>query len=506
MVNTIDLNILTIPLIILIEEKTNTIEVKIKRMVEFFFKLYRKCYDLRSAKWNAYSNANNKIINDAYMAGQPTVRISDGRQCYTINFSCMSQVNEETGNRREVALGLLSSVSSTRVQEHVSATLSYIFGSDNEENSNNTNNEEKSKINRSSKKPPTTTTAFSGTTTSNAPSIDREQLDRATSAALSEMRESHLKNGFRTYYTLSVVNNPKKHENVSAIAPEDAKIYGLEEFSTENIVATCVRLMSPKICIDRESLQALMMLCVRLTTKYENAEVFAREGGIKLLLEMKQTGGYLRASTLANLLIRHTLEEPKTLAMAMEKVIAAKTLQTIPPGHRDLIHMLRSMSAAVARDPETFKQIARSMLRIDINALRRGVFSEDYRLIMKSISPLSSKRTTEKPNENSITVKVIYDLLQALIVPVNSKQKQTFEEKLVSSAAKSHGRHSSSSSSFNNSSNSNSNYGGNNNSNSNHTTNDIIEDTLFRHSRPLVDDNDLSFIAMSIGGSSHGKL
>lgn len=303
------------------------------------------------------------------------------------------------------------------------------------------------------------------------------------------MRDSHSKNQFRTYYTLSVANNVKKESVVPTVGEDDAKLLGLEEFSTENIVATCVRLMSPRICVDRDSLHALMMLCVRLTTKYENAEVFAREGGIKLLLEMKQSGGYLRASTLANLLIRHTLEEPRTLATAMEKVIAARTLQTIPPGYRDLIFMLRRMSSAVARDPDIFKEVARSMLRIDINTLRRGVFSEDNRLIMKSVPPPNTKRTTEKPNENSIAVKVVYDLLQALIVPANANQKQTFEEKVVTNAAKNHSRHTNTSASFSASTNSvttTATFGSNNN-NSNY----------------LVEDNDLSFIAMSFGGPSN---
>lgn len=317
---------------------------------------------------------------------------------------------------------------------------------------------------------------------------NQNQLDRATTAAISEMRDSHLKNRFRTYYTQSVANNTKKDSNVPTVGEDDAKLLGLEEFSTENIVATCVRLMSPRICVDRDSLHALMMLCVRLTTKYENAEVFAREGGIKLLLEMKQSGGYLRASTLANLLIRHTLEEPRTLATAMEKVIAARTLQTIPPGYRDLIFMLRRMSSAVARDPDIFKEVARSMLRIDINTLRRGVFSEDNRLIMKSVPSPNAKRTTEKPNENSIAVKVVYDLLQALIVPANANQKQTFEEKVVTNAAKNHSRHTNTSASFSSTTNSVSTTAtfGSNNNNSNY----------------LVEDNDLSFIAMSFGGPS----
>lgn len=91
---------------------------------------------MQSGKWNAYTNGNNKIINDAYNNGETTVRVSVGRQRYTINFNCMSQVNEETGNHRPVVLGLLSSVTSPRVSNHVSTELSYILSSDNEENSN----------------------------------------------------------------------------------------------------------------------------------------------------------------------------------------------------------------------------------------------------------------------------------------------------------------------------------------------------------------------------------
>lgn len=109
---------------------------------------------MQSGKWNAYTNGNNKTINDAYNNGETTVRVSVGRHRYTINFNCMSQVNEETGNHRPVVLGLLSSVSSPRVPDHVSATLSYILGSDNEENSNVNTDEQKPKLNRLIKKAP----------------------------------------------------------------------------------------------------------------------------------------------------------------------------------------------------------------------------------------------------------------------------------------------------------------------------------------------------------------
>lgn len=116
-----------------------------------------KWYDVQSGKWNAYTNGNNKIINDAYNNGETTVRVSVGRHRYIINFNCMSQVNDETGNHRPVVLGLLSSVSSPRVSDHVSATLSYILSSDNEDNPNVNADEQKPKLNRLVKKAPNLT-------------------------------------------------------------------------------------------------------------------------------------------------------------------------------------------------------------------------------------------------------------------------------------------------------------------------------------------------------------
>lgn len=75
------------------------------------------------------------------------------------------------------------------------------------------------------------------------------------------------------------------------------------------------------IPVDRDALHALMKVCLRLTRDYKNAEVFAREGGVKLLLEMTQMSSFTGCINLSTLLIRHTLEEPRTLRLAMEKVI-----------------------------------------------------------------------------------------------------------------------------------------------------------------------------------------
>ncbi|XP_032797159.2 LOW QUALITY PROTEIN: E3 ubiquitin-protein ligase HUWE1 [Daphnia magna] len=65
-----------------------------------------KWFDIVSGKWCPYTAANNKIIDDAFWAGQNSVRVTAGRRRYLLQFSSMIQVNEETGNRRPMMLSL----------------------------------------------------------------------------------------------------------------------------------------------------------------------------------------------------------------------------------------------------------------------------------------------------------------------------------------------------------------------------------------------------------------
>lgn len=64
-----------------------------------------KWFDLSTGKWTLYSPMNNRIINEAYWAGEPNVRITCSRRRYLITFSCMTQVNEESDNRRPITMG-----------------------------------------------------------------------------------------------------------------------------------------------------------------------------------------------------------------------------------------------------------------------------------------------------------------------------------------------------------------------------------------------------------------
>ncbi|KAK3103700.1 hypothetical protein FSP39_021121 [Pinctada imbricata] len=63
-----------------------------------------KWFDDSTGRWCKYSLGNNKTIDDAYRAGETSVRFQAGRRRYTVYFSTMVQANEESGNRRPIML------------------------------------------------------------------------------------------------------------------------------------------------------------------------------------------------------------------------------------------------------------------------------------------------------------------------------------------------------------------------------------------------------------------
>jgi hypothetical protein len=65
-------------------------------------------YDISTSKWTNYLPPQNKLINDAYMAGESEVAITLSRHRYMINFKCMSQINEESSNHRPIIMTLKS--------------------------------------------------------------------------------------------------------------------------------------------------------------------------------------------------------------------------------------------------------------------------------------------------------------------------------------------------------------------------------------------------------------
>ncbi|XP_043484818.1 E3 ubiquitin-protein ligase HUWE1 isoform X4 [Leptopilina heterotoma] len=296
-----------------------------------------KWFDLTTGKWMVYSTANNNTINEAYMAGESQVRISYSRRRYLITFSCMTQLNEETENRRPITMSFKK------------------LGSNEESADSNMDTEESPAENKEKEK--------------------EKEKDK----------------------------EKEKNKNV--------QIQGLDPSITPSIVQACVKLLA--IPVDRDALHALMKVCLRLTRDYKNAEVFAREGGVRLLLDMTQASNFIGCINLSTLLIRHTLEEPKTLRLAMEKVVRSRTQSNIPPAYKEILFMTRQISSAVCRDPEVYRQVCENILRVDVSVLKRD--DVDNRLVVKALPPVQSSAT---PMTEDVSIEVIHDLLNALIKPM----------------------------------------------------------------------------------------
>lgn len=94
------------PLLLIIDrlEKVATL-TKRKQMMHKVTTRAWKWFDLSTGKWTLYSPMNNRTINEAYWAGESSVRISCSRRRYLITFSCMTQLNEDSDNRRPITMG-----------------------------------------------------------------------------------------------------------------------------------------------------------------------------------------------------------------------------------------------------------------------------------------------------------------------------------------------------------------------------------------------------------------
>ncbi|XP_072752701.1 E3 ubiquitin-protein ligase HUWE1 isoform X5 [Anoplolepis gracilipes] len=312
------------PLLLLIDrlEKVATL-TKRKQLMHKVTTRAWKWFDLSTGKWTLYSPMNNRIINDAYWAGESSVRISCSRRRYLITFSCMTQVNEDSDNRRPITMG-------------------FKLNTDKEDGGSDSN-------------------------------MDTDE------SPIEEKRNT--------------------------------VIQGLDPSIAPSIVRACVKLLA--IPVDRDALHAVLKVCLRLTRDYKNAEVFAREGGVKLLLEMTQMCSFTGCVNLCTLLIRHTLEEPRTLRLAMEKVIRARTQSNIPPAYKEILFMTRQISSAVCRNPEVYREVCENILRVDISCLKKDDI--DNRLVVKALPPSHSPAL---PMVEEVSVGVIRDMLNALIKPM----------------------------------------------------------------------------------------
>nr|DBA21602.1 TPA: hypothetical protein GDO54_018212 [Pyxicephalus adspersus] len=334
-------------------------------------------FDDRSGRWCSYSASNNSTIDTAWKAGETCVRFTAGRRRYTVQFTTMVQVNEETGNRRPVMLTLL------RVPRLIKG-------------GKNGNGQELEKTLEEGKE------------------LETKQKEEKV-ADVTPAPESV---------------SPEKESPTEELKIGDIVIQGLTEEMVTVLIRSCVSMLG--VPVDPDTLHATLRLCLRLTRDHKYAMMFAELKSTRMILSLTQSSGFNGFTPLVTLLFRHIIEDPFTLQHTMEKVVrsaatsgAGSTTSGVVSGSlgsREINYILRVLGPAACRNPDIFTEVANNCIRIALPAPRgSGTASDDEfeNLRIKGPNAVQLVKTTPvKPSTLPVisdTIKeVIYDMLNAL--------------------------------------------------------------------------------------------
>ncbi|XP_075345786.1 LOW QUALITY PROTEIN: E3 ubiquitin-protein ligase HUWE1, partial [Mycteria americana] len=341
-------------------------------------------FDDRSGRWCSYSASNNSTIDAAWRAGETSVRFTAGRRRYTVQFTTMVQVNEETGNRRPVMLTLLRAPRSGK------------GGKDGAEGER-ASEEGRDPEGRGKEEPP-------------APEPPSEE---EASAAPSSSSPS------------STSPSPEDPSGWS-----EAPVRGLAEEAVPAVLRACVSMLG--VPVDPDTLHATLRLCLRLTRHHKHALLFAELRSTRTILGLTQSSGFTGFTPLVTLLFRHIIEDPCTLRHTMEKVVrsaatsgAGSTTSGVVSGSlgsREVNYILRVLGPAACRSPHVFTEVATGCIRIALPAPRgSGTASDDEfeNLRIKGPNAVQLVKTTPVkpaalPAIPDPIKDVIYDMLNAL--------------------------------------------------------------------------------------------
>jgi len=357
-----------------------------------------KWFDVGAGKWQGYQPGNNKTINDAFWAGEASVKFTTGRRKYNIQFGAMMQANEETGNRRPLMITL-------KRDEKEAETAVERRGRWKKEDSlaapgEKKEEDEKEETAGSTEEASTAAAPITGPSAAEPEKMETSQTD-------TEKQETIDSNAAKS--------TPPPHTIY--------KCSGLSSSQSQALLRAAVGLIA--VPVEPDALNAILRLCLRLTRTFSQATLFAELGGIKLLLALKQTSSFSGFSSLASLLVRHVLEDDLTLKHTMEKIIRSSAATSTAATTKELHYLLRSLAPAACRQQDTFTSVAKDILRVDISLLsKRGEPEDDHRLLVKS---LVGKASAPAPPLKDVSKSVISDLLDFLVQsdpdePVDSDQ------------------------------------------------------------------------------------
>ncbi|SPP78575.1 E3 ubiquitin-protein ligase HUWE1 isoform X2 [Drosophila guanche] len=385
-------------------------------------------YDASTGKWNAYSEANNELIRNAYNSGERWLHINIGRQRCTVSFNCMTQVSEASGSHRPVFPALKLSEAISNLNNPVAVTkvehlLNRVIRTA-PDGQGTTHTDELISLRHlmtfgdgqqtpTMVQPPAAATAAAAAaaTTGTSDETSNESTSggararaRSPPAPMTTRSKSRQRNAAAAAAAKAKTSKTAAATAAAAAAPAAAATptipkrtqrillseenVGLSKFDCARIIGSIVSLLQPPILLQHETKLSLLRLCARLTRNYENAQTFIRRGGVKMLLQLQQSCSFMGFPTYAIIILRHVLEAPPVLQEAMERVLGMRAAGIVPVGQRDLIFVLTQVSTAVSRNPQIFVAAAKEMLRgeylMNSNSSSGNALADDARVMVKS--------------------------------------------------------------------------------------------------------------------------
>ncbi|XP_057852533.2 E3 ubiquitin-protein ligase UPL1 isoform X1 [Cryptomeria japonica] len=135
-----------------------------------------------------------------------------------------------------------------------------------------------------------------------------------------------------------------------------------EQQKAMNIACDYLQLHLPATTV-----QSVLQLCARLTKSHSMAIKFLERGGLASLLSLPRSSFFPGFDSVAAAIIRHLLEDPQTLQIAMEVEIR-QTLINILNRHGGRVSprtFLTSMAPVISREPTIFMQTAAVVCQLE---------------------------------------------------------------------------------------------------------------------------------------------
>ncbi|GFS44094.1 similar to LOW protein: E3 ubiquitin ligase-like protein [Actinidia rufa] len=195
------------------------------------------------------------------------------------------------------------------------------------------------------------------------------------------------------HQTCVVIDEDKQNKLQSVLGLSQKNISLQEQKRLIEIACGCIRQQLPS-----ETMHSILQLCSTLTRTHSVALSFLDAGGLPSLLSLPTSSLFVGFDSIAATIIRHILEDPQTLQLAMESeirhsVVTAANRQS--NGRLTPRSFLLNLTSVILRDPVVFMLAAQSVCQIEM------VGERPYVILLKDRDKDKS-REKEKEKEKAV--------------------------------------------------------------------------------------------------------